>query len=119
MEVRYLSTSLTTKIMPPKEPTKKKKKATKTKTPRLPVSARTKPTSKSLPPDPEEMNEARAGWARKALATFMVETNQVDEVEALGDLAADLMHLGDRLGLPAKDLIERTVYNYQEETRSE
>lgn len=88
-----------------------KSKATKKKA--------TKPVKFKLPPDPEEMNEKRSKWARAALEAFMSETNQVDEVESLGDLACDLLHLGDRLGLPAKELLERIIYNYGEDTHLE
>ena len=73
----------------------------------------------TLPADPENMNEARATWARAALQAFMIETGQDEEPEALGDLVADLLHLGDRIGLPAATLLDRAAYNYAEDTRLE
>lgn len=48
-----------------------------------------------LPPDPEGMNDARASWAAKAIATFQ-EATGADEADALCDLLADMMHWSDR-----------------------
>jgi hypothetical protein len=50
---------------------------------------------KALPPDPDGINDKRAEWARRAVATFQRETG-VEAALAVGDLLANLMHLTDR-----------------------
>ena len=58
----------------------------------------TKQPKPKLPPDPEAMNDKRAGWAEEALQSFMAATHQNDKAEALGDLMCNLAHLADRMG---------------------
>jgi hypothetical protein len=47
-------------------------------------------TRANLPPDPERMNDDRAGWAGLAIAAFKDATGTDDE-DMLCDLLADLM----------------------------
>jgi hypothetical protein len=51
-----------------------------------------------LPQDPEQLNDARAGWARVGLRAFARETGlRIEGVgwgTAIADLVADLRHLG-------------------------
>ena len=53
------------------------------------------PQDAPLPPDPDGMNEDRAGWARQALEHFRNVTGS-DAEDALTDLLANLRHLCDR-----------------------
>lgn len=50
---------------------------------------------RSLPPDPEQGNDARAAAANYAIEAFRSVTD-CDKQDALGDLLASLMHLCDR-----------------------
>jgi hypothetical protein len=75
-------------------------------------------TTKTLPPDPENMNDARANWALAALRVFHNETG-VDEGDALSDLLCDLMHLADRKGWDFDHELERARMHYEAETLSE
>src|SRR5579863_5577143 len=50
-----------------------------------------------LPPDPEEMNDARSDWAAAAIDAFRDETG-TDLEDAVSDLLADLMHWCGRNG---------------------
>ncbi len=71
----------------------------------------------ALPPDPEGMNDDRAGWAETALQAFMAETG-TDVEDALSDLLCDLQHLCDRfpaLGDFATQAA-RAAQAYEEET---
>ena len=75
-----------------------------------------------LPPDPEAVNDKRAGWAEEALQSFMAATHQNDKAEALGDLMCNLAHLADRMGwLRTEDnsagevLFARSLRCYREE----
>jgi hypothetical protein len=74
--------------------------------------------TRKLPPDPDNMNGARAGWAGAALSTFMTETG-TDQEDALGDLLADLMHWADRNGYDFDAALERARGYYEEETFGE
>lgn len=71
----------------------------------------------TLPPDPEQMNDARADWAEVAIEAFMAETG-TDPENAISDLIANLHHLSDRkpetYGL-CEDMIERGKRCYAEE----
>lgn len=48
-----------------------------------------------LPPDPDNMNEARADWGNNAICQMMGDTG-TDRPDALSDLLCDLMHWCDR-----------------------
>lgn len=50
---------------------------------------------RTLPPDPEQGNDARAAAANYAVEAFRSATG-CDKQDALGDLLASLMHLCDR-----------------------
>jgi hypothetical protein len=69
----------------------------------------------SIPPDVEGMNSDRAQWARAALGEFKSCTHQTEDLEALGDLIADLGHLADRLGDSGAVAIERGLRAYRQE----
>jgi hypothetical protein len=72
----------------------------------------------ALPPDPENMNEKRTGWADAALSMFMEETG-TDEVDCVADLLANLMHWCDRNGQDFVDQLGRARDNYLCETTAE
>lgn len=71
-----------------------------------------------LPADPEDMNEARAEWARVALDAFMQLTG-TDLCDAVSDLLCDLRHLCDRdARLQTFDgAVERSALSYDEYAR--
>jgi hypothetical protein len=68
-----------------------------------------------MPPDPEEMNQERAGWAQAALETFCGRTG-TDPSDAVSDLIADLMHWCDRTGSDWNSELARGMTHYNEET---
>lgn len=70
---------------------------------------------KPLPPDPENMNDARAAWAAAALRCFSQETGTDDE-DALTDLLADLMHWSDRNGGDFENALHFARLHYDAET---
>lgn len=74
--------------------------------------------SAGLPPDPEGMNDKRAGWAATALKAFQDETGADDE-DALGDLLGDLMHWCDRHNFDFEAALERARGHYEAETAGE
>jgi hypothetical protein len=74
--------------------------------------------TRKLPPDPDTMNDSRAGWAEAALSTFMRETG-TDEEDALGDLLADLMHWCDRNNYDFDAALYRAQGHYEAETTGE
>lgn len=51
--------------------------------------------ARRLPPDPENMNDARAKWAQAAIDGFLA-SHRGDSEMALTDLLCDLMHWNDR-----------------------
>ena len=69
----------------------------------------------NLPPDPEEMNDARAAWAATALRRFQEETGTDDET-ALTDLLCDLMHWCDRNGGDFDSSLAAARMHYEAET---
>jgi hypothetical protein len=71
-----------------------------------------------LPPDPENMNGARATWAAKALRCFQHEAGADDE-DALTDLLCDLMHWSDRNGDHFENALRLAELHYQAETTPE
>lgn len=75
-------------------------------------------TPPSLPPDPEGMNDRRAGWAAEGLTTFRSATG-VDEPDAVCDLLTDLMHWCDRHGQDFDSELERARDHYDAETLGE
>lgn len=74
----------------------------------------TKP-SPVYPPDPEDMNPARADWANVALAAFRVKTG-TDAEDALSDLLCDLMHWADYNGEDFEVQYARARGHYEDET---
>lgn len=79
-------------------------------------------TKMVLPPDPDDMNDQRAAWARVAVQAFMQQTGQTSEAEALGDLLVDLRHLVDRIDMEGRDparFFARAEECYQVETEEE
>lgn len=71
-----------------------------------------------LPPDPDEMNDARASWAAAALLRFQEETGSEDET-ALTDLLCDLMHWCDRNGDEFERALQHARTHYEAETSPE
>jgi hypothetical protein len=71
-----------------------------------------------LPPDPDGMNDDRSAWAGYALALFMQVTG-TEEVDALGDLLADLMHWADRKGYDFDAALHCARSHYEAETAEE
>ena len=69
----------------------------------------------NLPPDPEGMNETRAGWADDCIAHFMGSTG-AELGDALSDLLCNLMHWCDRNGLQFENELERAAKHYAQET---
>lgn len=69
-----------------------------------------------LPPDPDGMNERRAGWAVVALYGFASVTGCDPDGEAPGDLIADLIHWCDRNGQDFGRVLAHAVYHYRCET---
>jgi len=67
-----------------------------------------------LPPDPEEMNDKRSGWAGEAIRVFM-ECTGTDKEDAVADLVADLGHWCDRNGFKFNHELARGVSMYEEE----
>jgi hypothetical protein len=68
-----------------------------------------------LPPDPEGMNDRRAGWAEQVLATF-IDATGTDRSDVLPDLLADLMHGSDRNDTDFDLALERARWHYDAET---
>lgn len=77
-------------------------------------------TDKPLPPDPEGMNEERAGWAKSALDTFASATrhrpDDRDWQEILEDFLANAMHFADREGIDFDAALDMARCHYEEET---
>lgn len=71
-----------------------------------------------LPPDPEEMNDARADWAATALQCFQEETGSEDDT-ALIDLLCDLMHWCDRNDGDFDQSLQLARMHYDAETSPE
>ncbi len=71
-----------------------------------------------LPPDPDGMNDERAGWAKEALAAFMAATG-TDPDDAVSDLLCDLMHWCDRRGVAFRTELARAQGHYDAETLGE
>lgn len=74
-----------------------------------------------LPPDPDELNDARARWAGQAVDRYQ-ELTGADDEDVLADLLCDLMHLCDRaaglIGTFDTELF-RARQHYEAETDSE
>jgi hypothetical protein len=68
-----------------------------------------------LPPDPEEMNDARASWAAAALHCFQRKTGSEDDT-ALIDLLCDLMHWCDRNDGDFEQALQLARMHYEAET---
>lgn len=71
--------------------------------------------TKTLPPDPEGMNDDRAKWAAAALRHFQRKTG-TDTHDAPSDLICDLMHWCDRTGFDFDDTLARARMHYEAET---
>lgn len=76
-----------------------------------------------LPPDPEDMNDARAEYANRAVTAFAHATNTDVGGEPnetiLGDLLTNLMHWCDRQGIDFDAKLLGARVNYDAETSSE
>jgi len=72
----------------------------------------------SFPPEREGIKANRAAWACAALTTF-IQVTGTDEVDALGDLLADLMHWCDRNDHDFDAALERARGHYEAETGGE
>jgi hypothetical protein len=74
----------------------------------------------NLPPDPDEMNYQRAGWANAALVAFANQTGQsveeLDDGTVMADLLTNLMHWCDRNGVNFTAQLDAAVRMYREET---
>ena len=73
---------------------------------------------RTVPADPENLNDDRAAWGAAALATFMQATG-TDEEDALADLLADLMHWTDRNDYDFDAALDRARFHYEAETAGE
>lgn len=67
-------------------------------------------TEKKLPPDPEEMNDKRAGWGGQVVEYFMSLTG-CDQEDAVCDLIPNLHHWCDRNGLDFNNELRRGIYH--------
>jgi hypothetical protein len=83
------------------------------------MNALEKIKAKGLPPDPEDMNDARAEWAGECIALFSEITGSENGQEAMGDLLADMFHWCDRNGLDMEQMFDSARRCYREETYSE
>lgn len=70
---------------------------------------------KTLPPDPENMNNDRSDWAEQAILRFQACTG-ADRGDALCDLLGDLMHWCDRADFDFNEELERARMHYEAET---
>ena len=68
-----------------------------------------------LPPDPENKNDNRANWARKALIQYMACCG-TDAENAVIDLLADLRHFCDRVDIDCDEAFIDARDHYLEET---
>lgn len=71
--------------------------------------------TKTLPADPEQMNDNRSKWAQHAITTFAAVTG-CDEEDVLGDLLTDLMHWADRHNYDFALALFRAEMHYEAET---
>jgi hypothetical protein len=71
--------------------------------------------TKTLPPDPENMNDDRAEWAASSLRHFQCITG-ADFEDALSDLLGDLMHWCDRNASDFEKELSRARAHYEAET---
>jgi hypothetical protein len=78
----------------------------------------TGPSSRTLPPDPENKNDYRARWAEIALRAFQKATG-ADAQDAVCDLLCDLMHLSDRNEFSFDAALGRARRHYEAETEGE
>jgi hypothetical protein len=72
-------------------------------------------TALTLPPDPDGLNESRAGWASLALDAFQ-NTTGCEFAHMLPDLLNDLMHWCDRTGVSFDASLHLAQKAYAEET---
>jgi hypothetical protein len=71
-----------------------------------------------LPPDPENMNEQRAEWARAAVIKFSNDTgSDATTDEALRDLLCNMRHYCDQNGWDFDEALARSTACYHEETK--
>jgi len=68
-----------------------------------------------LPPDPDGMNDKRAGWADDAISTYMLATGSDMDV-VMADMLSDLMHWCDRNETDFNDALVRATRHYGFET---
>lgn len=69
-----------------------------------------------LPPDPENMNDLRAEWARNAVHHFGKEVgSDISTDEALRDLLCNMRHYCDRNGWDFETALARATACYEQE----
>jgi hypothetical protein len=71
---------------------------------------------RSLPPDPDELNEGRAELAREALDAFKSETRPCNLETLISDLICDLAHLCDYEGISLAERLCTAADFYLEAT---
>ena len=71
--------------------------------------------TKTLPPDPHDRNDERAGCAGEALRQFELVTG-VDDRYALRDLLCNLIHWCDRNDFDFEAELSRARVHYEAET---
>jgi hypothetical protein len=76
---------------------------------------KTTPSTKTLPHDPDGMNDERSIWAEAAIEAFEDATG-CDREDALSDLLTDLMHWCDRNSVDFADALNNARGMYVEET---
>lgn len=72
-------------------------------------------TTRTLPPDPDGINNDRAAWAQAAIDAFEEQTGS----GKLGDLICDLMHWADRNGVEFYAELDAAEMHYRLETADE
>jgi hypothetical protein len=78
----------------------------------------TSPHDEQVPADPDNMNDARSGWAEECLRLFRCLTG-ADYEDALADLLCDLMHWSDRHPFDFTAEFSRARSHYEAETTPE
>jgi len=71
--------------------------------------------TKQLPPDTDNMNNARSKWAGDCLRQFQYMTG-ADYEDALSDLLCNLMHWSDRHPFDFEAELSRARSHYEAET---
>jgi len=80
------------------------------------MSASTSVTKPALPPNPDKMNDERAGWAGSALDVFQFVTG-TEDCDKVADLICNLRHWCDRNGQNFERELARGWEMYEVEVR--